>query len=267
MPGSRSIFGLLLVQIFSVGSLCLVCCTTDLVTLATLWSTIQLSERGGDTLFQRMAQVHLPAETSDWKTVFSKTVLAHHGGGRNRGLYRPCRFSPLHHPVAVEYLLPTSTTPCFNSTSSGKQLPVKNIEIRPSDETREPRTAKIKMVVFSDFRVPALPSETAFTMNNALRPFQDKIQLTFKNFPLDNSCNPALKYQLHPYACELARLGFCAHEKGKFWDYHDQVFLGFKGDEFEKGKDAVEAAAILPGCSARKKIRRFAWEMINHFSM
>jgi protein-disulfide isomerase len=52
----------------------------------------------------------------------------------------------------------------------------------------------------------------------------DRVQLYFKNFPLEQSCNPSLQSSVHPGSCVLALGSICAHRQGKFWAYHDKVF-------------------------------------------
>jgi protein-disulfide isomerase/uncharacterized membrane protein len=62
----------------------------------------------------------------------------------------------------------------------------------------------------------------------ALRPFLlkhgEKVRLTFRNFPLDGSCNPNSPHGPHQMACALARGSLCAARQNKFWEYHDQIY-------------------------------------------
>jgi len=41
------------------------------------------------------------------------------------------------------------------------------------------------------------------------------LRIVHRHFPLDASCNPALKRSVHPQACELARAAVCAGAQGK----------------------------------------------------
>jgi protein-disulfide isomerase len=54
---------------------------------------------------------------------------------------------------------------------------------------------------------------------------KDQAQLVFKHYPLDSSCNSKIHYPVHPNACKLATLAYCAQEKGRFWEFHDTVFF------------------------------------------
>jgi protein-disulfide isomerase len=51
-----------------------------------------------------------------------------------------------------------------------------------------------------------------------------EIALVRRHFPLDPSCNPAVKRTIHPSACSLARAGICAEEQGRFAEMDDALF-------------------------------------------
>lgn len=101
--------------------------------------------------------------------------------------------------------------------------------------------AKIHIVVFSDFQCPFC-RKSAFTLHTLLPSFRDTIRVTFKHFPLDSACNPAVPQPMHPYACSLARLAVCAQKKGKFWDFHDLVFLEIPESVFQEGWGNIRSA-------------------------
>jgi protein-disulfide isomerase len=86
-----------------------------------------------------------------------------------------------------------------------------------------PAEAPIKAVEYSDFLCPYCRSLAA-----AFAGFQPqtggKLAIYFKNYPLEQSCNPGLSTTVHPGACWLALGAVCAVEQGKFWEYHDKVF-------------------------------------------
>ncbi|MGZ3695727.1 MAG: thioredoxin domain-containing protein [Bdellovibrionota bacterium] len=79
------------------------------------------------------------------------------------------------------------------------------------------------IVEFADFQCPACRMAAQF-----LKPFvlkhHDKVRVTFRNFPLDGSCNTYVPNGQHTFACAAARNGVCAGKQGKFWSYHDQVY-------------------------------------------
>jgi protein-disulfide isomerase len=119
-----------------------------------------------------------------------------------------------------------------------RDQPQKTIELQDGDGVLGAPTSKVKIIEFSDFECPFC-QRTAFTLHTALRPLENRIHFAYKYFPLDSACNPAVIYQLHPQACSLARLGYCAQKKGKFWEYHDLVFLKLSEDQLKQGIDAI----------------------------
>jgi protein-disulfide isomerase len=48
--------------------------------------------------------------------------------------------------------------------------------------------------------------------------------VVFKHFPLSSTCNPVMKKDIHPLACEAALAAEAANKQGKFWSYHDSLF-------------------------------------------
>jgi len=86
-----------------------------------------------------------------------------------------------------------------------------------------PADAPIKVVEFADFMCPGCRAASG-----ALREYfalqGGDINLTFKNFPLEKTCNPGLTQSVHSGACELALGSICAAELGMFWPYHDRIF-------------------------------------------
>ena len=120
-----------------------------------------------------------------------------------------------------------------------KKQPIKPIDIKEGDGVLGNSSSRVRVVVFSDFECPHC-RKAAFTINSALHPLKDRVFLVFKNFPLDPTCNPLLQYKMHAHACELANLGFCAKRKGKFWDFHDRVFLNLDEDDIKKGTDNIK---------------------------
>jgi protein-disulfide isomerase/uncharacterized membrane protein len=82
---------------------------------------------------------------------------------------------------------------------------------------------RVTVVEFSDFQCPFC-RVAAFSLKPYLKEFRKDVRLIFMNYPLDSSCNPAVAQGMHSSACLAAKAAFCAHQKGKFWDYHDRLF-------------------------------------------
>lgn len=83
--------------------------------------------------------------------------------------------------------------------------------------------AKVTIVEFSDFQCPFC-KVAAFNVKPYLQEFRDKVKFVFLNYPLDNSCNKYMQGPMHTQSCIAARAAVCAQEKGRFWEYHDDVF-------------------------------------------
>ncbi len=83
--------------------------------------------------------------------------------------------------------------------------------------------AKVKVVEFVDFQCPACgnASKAVRKLHNE---FGEKVLFVFKNFPLDQSCNPNVQVKMHPHACTAAKLARCAGASGRFWELHNQLF-------------------------------------------
>ncbi|MBY0371864.1 thioredoxin domain-containing protein [bacterium] len=117
-------------------------------------------------------------------------------------------------------------------------MPRKEIPLNSTDASWGNPQAKVRVVVFSDFECPHC-QRGAFALQTALAPEQDRVQLVFKNFPLDMSCNSLLQAPIHANACALAYLGFCANRKGKFWDFHDRVFFKLSARELSSSQEKI----------------------------
>ncbi len=127
-----------------------------------------------------------------------------------------------------------------------RDLPIKKIPVKPGDGTFGNSASKVQIVEFSDFQCPFC-KRTAFTMHTLLNSLGNRVFFVFKNYPLDNACNPKVTYQMHLYACKLAKLAYCSAQKGKFWNFHDAVFLNWDTEKElvkppEKGNDPLSNA-------------------------
>jgi protein-disulfide isomerase/uncharacterized membrane protein len=93
-----------------------------------------------------------------------------------------------------------------------------------SDDYRKgPADAPIKIVEFSDFECPHCRRLSGELVMLAER-YPGKVQLVFRNFPIDNSCNPLIPSAGHQGACHAALFAVCAGEQGRFWDTADYLF-------------------------------------------
>jgi protein-disulfide isomerase len=78
------------------------------------------------------------------------------------------------------------------------------------------------VVEYSDYDCPFCAR--AHVQTKALLARYPQWRLVRRHFPLDPSCNPAVKRAIHPGACDLARAGICAGEQGRFAEMDDALF-------------------------------------------
>ena len=86
-----------------------------------------------------------------------------------------------------------------------------------------PASAPVTVVEYSDFMCPFCRNLAA-ALSQFVPQAGGRLAVYFKNFPLDNTCNPKLPRAVHPGSCTLALGAICAQNQGKFEAYHDRVF-------------------------------------------
>ena len=86
--------------------------------------------------------------------------------------------------------------------------------VRAAGASLGPATAPIEMIEFADFECPfclkAFP-----IVKQVMAAYGDRIRLVYRHFPLPQ----------HPNARPAAEAAQCAFEQGKFWPYHDRLFV------------------------------------------
>jgi protein-disulfide isomerase len=83
--------------------------------------------------------------------------------------------------------------------------------------------APVQVVEYSDFLCPFCRN-LAGAFSSFLQQSGNRVEIYYKNYPLETECNPNVTRTAHPGACALARGAICAQAQGKFWAYHDRVF-------------------------------------------
>jgi protein-disulfide isomerase/uncharacterized membrane protein len=125
---------------------------------------------------------------------------------------------------------------------------------------RGPASAPVTIVEFSDFACThCARAHRALKTLLARRP--DDVRLVFRHFPLDTSCNPTLRKQVHPEACAAAMAAECAGEQGEFWPYHDYLFdhqgaLDYEDVAAELGLDRAGFRDCMSRGTARSAVVR-----------
>ena len=75
--------------------------------------------------------------------------------------------------------------------------------------------APVMIVEFSDYQCPYCQGVEA-TLKQVLAKYEGRVALAYRDFPLQ---------QIHPQAQLAAEASRCAGEQGKFWEYHDLIFV------------------------------------------
>jgi protein-disulfide isomerase len=83
------------------------------------------------------------------------------------------------------------------------------------DPTLGSKTPKISIVEFADFGCP-YSRESSFVLRSLAAKYGDIIQYQYRDFPI---------IEPHPEAERAAEAANCAAEQGKFWEYHDKLYV------------------------------------------
>lgn len=90
----------------------------------------------------------------------------------------------------------------------------KEVVLAPEDPVKGPANAKVTIVEFSDFQCPYCLQAYA-TVKQIMDAYPNDVKFVYKQFPLNS---------IHPQAQKAAEASLCAHEQGKFYEYHDKLF-------------------------------------------
>ena len=123
-----------------------------------------------------------------------------------------------------------------------KKIPVDGRPVYGNDR------APVTVVVFADFECPHCRAEAPL-LRAAVQQFRGQARLIYKHFPLT----------MHPRAKQASIATECAHEQGKFWQMHDQVFAHQTAlEDGDLEKYARESGLDIPkyqACYASEKFK------------
>ncbi len=124
--------------------------------------------------------------------------------------------------VTPEFLATLSSTditqtPGVSSAASG------TANVTTSDDPSVgPANAKITIVEFGDFQCPFC-KEAFPIVKQVLAQYPETIRFIYRDFPVES---------LHPLAHKAAEAAECAHDQGKFSEYHDRLFENQENPDF-----------------------------------
>lgn len=210
------------IQIFALGNLCVMCVATYAVTLVVFLTAYLAVGKSRGNVAAYLKSLWQPRTQDAPTLVFPHFLL---------GVLALVAFGTVLFLTPLALKMRSQSYEMVNRAMSQyferwKELPAHPITVSPGDGTYGNPAAKVQIVEFSDFECPHC-QRAAFTMHTAKGRLKDKAFFVFKHFPLDPSCNTSVKAMIHPNACVLARLSYCANQKKAFWPYHDAVFFKF----------------------------------------
>lgn len=97
---------------------------------------------------------------------------------------------------------------------------------------RGPANARVVIVEFADFQCPYC-SKASEIVKKVAADYPGDVRVVFRHFPLSN----------HPLAPKAAEASACAHEQGRFWEYHDHLFANPR----DLDETALKAHAVTLG--------------------
>lgn len=131
----------------------------------------------------------------------------------------------------------------------------RTITRRPDDPVRtfaDPASGTLlDVVVFSDFECPSCQRFAEFFERRVPPLFEGHVRLTFKHYPIDQTCNPQTLQTLHRFACFAVSQAEAARTlKGNdgFWKVHD--FFYKNRVDLAAGKITPERIAEVIGVDA-----------------
>ena len=111
-----------------------------------------------------------------------------------------------------------------------KPPPVYRVEVPFSGAPiRGAEKAPVTIVKFEDFQCPFCKTAQP-TFKELLKKYDGKVRLVHKDLPLE---------EIHPLARPAAEAARCAGEQGKFWEYHDKLYV----DSPKLSADDLKSAA------------------------
>jgi protein-disulfide isomerase len=92
--------------------------------------------------------------------------------------------------------------------------PREAIDVARDEPSKGPAAAPVQIVLYSDYQCPYCASVEP-TLSRVTQVYGDRVRIVFRDFPLT---------AIHPRAVAAATAAQCAHEQGRFWQFHDRLF-------------------------------------------
>ncbi len=128
------------------------------------------------------------------------------------------------------------------------KLQAPRVNVAADGPARGRADAPVTIVEFSDYQCPFC-KRVEPTVEAVLKKYPDQVRFVFRHFPLE---------QIHPRARPAAEAALCAHDQGKFWEFHEKVFAGEKLEEVNLVEYATAVgldADKFKACIAERKFK------------
>ncbi len=129
------------------------------------------------------------------------------------------------------------------------RLAAPRVQVAAIGPSRGPESARVTIVEFSDFQCPFCKKE-APVIDELLARYPNDLRVVYRQLPLTN---------IHPRAQAAAEASLCAHEQGRFWEYHDRLFDApgkFSDDDLARmAREAELDTAKHASCVAERRTR------------
>ncbi|PKB64179.1 MAG: hypothetical protein BZY80_03520 [SAR202 cluster bacterium Io17-Chloro-G2] len=98
-----------------------------------------------------------------------------------------------------------------------------------------PEDAPVTIIEFTDYQCPYCALHSRENVAQLLEQSPEQIKYVVLNFPITS---------IHPWAAQAAQAAECADSQGKFWEYHDMLFLN-QGSQHNEGlKDMARQVGL-----------------------
>lgn len=142
-------------------------------------------------------------------------------------------------------------------TNAKIQIALHPPRVKVGDDPKRARgnaNAAVSIVEFSDYHCPFC-KRAELVVQEVMAKYDGRVRLVYRDFPLDN---------LHPRARAAAEAANCAGDQGKFWEYHDALFLNapkasrddLKGYATTVGLDAAQFEQCLTQNTHRSLVQQ-----------
>ena len=217
-------------QSYRVGAICLFCAATWAINVLLLVASLRLSRQleGGfvAALLRALARDLLPALAAGLSVFILGVLVVRAQAGASS-------------PSAAEG---------GNPLAGIAQNVRGRIELDGTEPVRGDPSARFTLVEYADYQCPhcGLMSPVLKKLLDANR----DVKLLFKNYPLDQECNPYVQRKMHEWACNAARAAECARVQGRFWELSEAMFGNQEYLSPDDIRFMAERAGIEPGAFA-----------------